>query len=77
MKKKTQDEGDLNMGLPSTTDNQQNTIMKHEDQPRSAEPIQKRTLSDGLIIEEMVNGPRDGKVAAAGKKVYLCQPGQR
>ncbi|KAK4415996.1 Peptidyl-prolyl cis-trans isomerase FKBP43 [Sesamum alatum] len=70
-KKKTQDEGDSNMNLPNMTDNQQNTIMKDEDQTTSVEPIQKRTLSNGLIIEEMVNGPRDGKVAAAGKKVKI------
>ncbi|XP_011093212.1 peptidyl-prolyl cis-trans isomerase FKBP43 isoform X2 [Sesamum indicum] len=70
-KKKTQDEGDLKMGLPNTSDNQQNTIMKDEDQTKIAEPIQKRTLSNGLIIEEMVNGPRDGKAAAAGKKVKI------
>ncbi|KAL0347864.1 UNVERIFIED_CONTAM: Peptidyl-prolyl cis-trans isomerase FKBP43 [Sesamum calycinum] len=70
-KKKIQDEGDLNMGLPNTIDNQQTTIMKDEDQTRSTDPIQKRTLSNGLIIEEKVNGPRDGKVAAAGKKVKI------
>ncbi|KAL0339350.1 UNVERIFIED_CONTAM: Peptidyl-prolyl cis-trans isomerase FKBP43 [Sesamum angustifolium] len=45
--------------------------MKDEDQTRSTDPIQKRTLSNGLIIEEMLNGPRDGKVAAAGKKVKI------
>lgn len=69
-KKKNQGEGDLNMGLPDMTDNQETTHMKFENQTTNAKPMQNRTLSNGLIIEEEANGPPDGKVASHGKKVH-------
>ncbi|KAI3449132.1 hypothetical protein Pfo_005797 [Paulownia fortunei] len=70
-KKKTQGDGDLNMGLPNMADNQENTFIKFEIQTTNEKPIQNRTLSNGLIIEEVANGPPDGKVAAPGKKVKI------
>ncbi|KAI3444685.1 hypothetical protein Pfo_001350 [Paulownia fortunei] len=69
--KKTQGERDLNMGLTKMTDNQESTPIEYEDQTTNAVPIQKRTLSNGLIIEELASGPPDGKVAALGKKVKI------
>ncbi|KAL3626885.1 hypothetical protein CASFOL_029290 [Castilleja foliolosa] len=61
--KKTQREGDSGSSLPNTKDNQENTFLKSENP--------KKTLSNGLVIEEVVNGPLDGKVAAMGKKVKI------
>ncbi|CAA0811277.1 Peptidyl-prolyl cis-trans isomerase FKBP43 [Striga hermonthica] len=69
--KKTQFQGDSGLELPSTTDDQNNTSMKIEEQTIHEMRIPKRTLSNGLIIEELANGPLDGKVAAPGKKVKI------
>ncbi|KAL3814910.1 hypothetical protein ACJIZ3_016178 [Penstemon smallii] len=71
-KKKTQGDGDVNMGVLNVTENQETTtFMKYEDQTTNAIPNQKRTLSNGLIIEVLANGPPDGKVAASGKKIKI------
>lgn len=73
-KKKKQVEGDINMALPDMTNNQGNKHMTVHNQSTNAKAMQNRTLSNGLIIEEVANGPPDGKVASHGKKVYLCRP---
>lgn len=72
IKNKTQGEEDLNMGSPNLADNQEKTSMNIENQTANAKPIRNRTLSNGLTIEEVANGPPDGKVAVPGKKVHLC-----
>ncbi|KAL6565851.1 hypothetical protein OROHE_004906 [Orobanche hederae] len=73
--KKTQGEGVLSSGLPNTTttttDNQENMFVKFENQTTKEKPIRKRTLSNGLVIEEVAEGPPDGKVATLGKKVKV------
>ncbi|KAL7083307.1 hypothetical protein ACP275_14G153100 [Erythranthe tilingii] len=66
-KNKTQGEGDSNMVSP----NQEKTSMKFENQTENASPIRNKTLSNGLTIEEVTNGPSDGKVAAPGKRVKI------
>lgn len=45
-----------------------------EDKNVEAKPSQTKTLSNGLIIEELGSGNPDGKVAAPGKKVILEVP---
>ncbi|GER26390.1 peptidyl-prolyl cis-trans isomerase [Striga asiatica] len=71
--KKTRFQGDSGLDLPSTTDDQNNTSMKIEEQTAHENEMRspKRTLSNGLIIEELTKGPLDGKVAAPGKKVKI------
>lgn len=49
------------------SDNQEN-----EDQSIKTVSIDKRTLSNGLIIEELESGPPGGKVAVPGKIVRIC-----
>ncbi|KAL7125865.1 hypothetical protein ABFS83_14G145000 [Erythranthe nasuta] len=56
-KNKTQGEGESNMGSPNQTEN--------------ANTIRNKTLSNGLTIEEVTDGPSDGKVAAPGKRVKI------
>lgn len=70
-KKKIQNNGESEMDLPDAACNQETTPMKSENQTTNAEPMQNRTLSNGLIIEEVANGPPDGKVASHGKKVDI------
>lgn len=61
------------MDFPDAACNQEMTPMKSENHSTNAEPMQNRTLSNGLIIEEVANGPPDGKVASRGKKVDIIQ----
>lgn len=70
-KKKNQGNGEPEMVLPDTGCNQETTPVKSENQTSNAEPTQNRTLSNGLIIEEVANGPPEGKVASRGKKVHM------
>lgn len=70
-KTKNQGNGVSELGLPDTVCNQEMTPVKSENQTSNAEPTQNRTLSNGLIIEEVANGPPDGKVASRGKKVHM------
>ncbi|KAK4418765.1 Peptidyl-prolyl cis-trans isomerase FKBP43 [Sesamum alatum] len=73
--KQTQGASDLNMNVSELTVNQEMTPMNFEDQTTLAVPVQKRTLSNGLIIEELASGPPGRKVAALGKKVKLYYTG--
>ncbi|KAL8542742.1 hypothetical protein ACS0TY_003572 [Phlomoides rotata] len=59
------------MALPDMTNNQENRHMTLENQFTNAKATQYRTLSNGLIIEKVANGPPDGKVASHGKKVKI------
>ncbi|XP_042002553.1 peptidyl-prolyl cis-trans isomerase FKBP43-like isoform X2 [Salvia splendens] len=70
-KKKDQGNGDSDMGLPDTMNHQEIKPVKSENYTSNAEPTQNRTLSNGLVIEEVANGPPDGKVASRGKKVKI------
>lgn len=58
--------------MTEVMDNQETTPMNYEDQTTNAVTIQNRTLSNGLVIEELASGPPDGKVARPGKRV--CTP---
>ncbi|KAL0464658.1 UNVERIFIED_CONTAM: Peptidyl-prolyl cis-trans isomerase FKBP43 [Sesamum latifolium] len=73
--KQTQGASDLNMSVSELKANQEMTLMNFEDQTTNAVSLQKRTLSNGLIIEELASGPPGGKVAAPGKKVKIYYTG--
>lgn len=61
----------VNSDVPVSVE-QSSDVMK-EDGNNSADvkPSQVRTLSDGLVIQELEMGTKDGKIAALGKKVVL------
>ncbi|KAL0379658.1 UNVERIFIED_CONTAM: Peptidyl-prolyl cis-trans isomerase FKBP43 [Sesamum angustifolium] len=73
--KQTQGASDLTMSVSELKANQETTLLNFEDQPTNTVPLQKRTLSNGLIIEELASGPPGGKVAAPGKKVKIYYTG--
>ncbi|KAL1546463.1 peptidylprolyl isomerase [Salvia divinorum] len=70
-KKKEQGNGESEMGLLDTGHHQEMKPVKSENHTSNTEPTQNRTLSNGLVIEEVANGPPDGKVASRGKKVKI------
>ncbi|KAG8391671.1 hypothetical protein BUALT_Bualt01G0211500 [Buddleja alternifolia] len=75
---KTRGEEDLNMSVPKLTDNQQAISVQDENQIAIAVPPiadQKRTLPNGLIIEELASGQQNGKVAAPGQTVKINYKG--
>ncbi|THF99755.1 hypothetical protein TEA_005392 [Camellia sinensis var. sinensis] len=62
-------EGNMNKDAPSlTTEEKNDSIMGFEDKNVEAKSSQVRTLSNGLVIEELEMGNPDGKIAALGKK---------
>ncbi|KAF5946395.1 hypothetical protein HYC85_016623 [Camellia sinensis] len=62
-------EGNMNKDAPSlTTEEKNDSIMGFEDKNVEAKSSQARTLSNGLVIEELEMGNPDGKIAALGKK---------
>lgn len=63
-KKKTRGKEDLNVIATQMSVNQLN-----EEESTESVPIDRRTLSNGLTIEELASGPPGGKVAVPGKKV--------
>ncbi|GMP61803.1 hypothetical protein CsSME_00024125 [Camellia sinensis var. sinensis] len=65
-------EGNMNKDAPSlTTEEKNDSIMGFEDKNVEAKSSQARTLSNGLVIEELEMGNPDGKIAALGKKVKV------
>lgn len=72
-KNKSPRDGDSNIGTLEINANEENTFMKREDWNANVESSQQRTLSSGLIIEEVAKGEPGGKIAAPGKKVCVNQ----
>lgn len=70
-KNKSQRDGNSNIGTLEMNANEENTFMKREDLNAEAESSEQRTLSSGLIIEEVAKGEPSGKIAAPGKKVTV------
>lgn len=53
------------------SDEQSSEMVKEDGNKTAVKPSQVRTLSNGLVIEELEMGIKDGKIAASGKKVVL------
>lgn len=71
-KKKSKNREYEDINEPSLTLEGENRSSKvFEDKNVEAKPSRARTLSNGLVIEELGRGKPDGKVAALGKKVLL------
>ncbi|KAL2536504.1 peptidyl-prolyl cis-trans isomerase FKBP43-like [Forsythia ovata] len=68
---KIQRDGNSNIVTLELNANKENTFMNCKDQNADAASSQKRTLSSGLIIEEVAKGEPGGKIAAPGKKVTV------
>ncbi|KAL8495490.1 hypothetical protein ACS0TY_019580 [Phlomoides rotata] len=64
--KKTRGGRGLNVGAIQMTDNSETTATKYEGQI-----LEKFTLSNGLVIEQLAIGPPHGKIASLGKMVKL------
>lgn len=65
-KKKARGTDELNMSASQMSVNQLNGEVEES---TKTVPIDRRTLSNGLTIEELESGPPGGKVAVQGKKV--------
>lgn len=61
----------LNVVVTQMTDNPETTATECEDQISKTESLEKFTLSNGLVIEKLANGPPGGKIAVPGKMVCL------
>ncbi|XP_073061351.1 peptidyl-prolyl cis-trans isomerase FKBP43-like isoform X2 [Primulina eburnea] len=70
-KKKAQGDGGVDMNATKMKSNQENMVMKYEDQTENAKQVKETALLNGLIIEELAQGPPDGKLAAVGKKIKV------
>jgi FK506-binding nuclear protein len=72
-KKKSKSQGSevVNSDVPVSVE--QSTEMMEEDgnNVEDTKPSQVRTLSNGLVIQELETGKENGKIAAVGKKVVL------
>lgn len=70
-KSKSQGNIEVNSELPLSVG--QSSEMEEEDVNKraNAKHSQVRTLSNGLVIQELEMGKKDGKIAASGKKVVL------
>jgi len=74
-KSKNREYEDINEPL-LTLDGENRSSKVFEDKNVEAKPSQARTLSNGLVIEELGRGKPDGKVAALGKKVTVHYVGK-
>lgn len=63
-------DANLNTGSSILSENENiNSPMKLEERNDETETSKTRTLSNGLTIEELTPGEKDGKVATVGRKV--------
>ncbi|KAK9273135.1 hypothetical protein L1049_017942 [Liquidambar formosana] len=65
--KTKENEGDVDMNMPLLSMEEKNRSIKNAD----AKTSQVRTLSNGLVIEELEKGKPDGKIASSGKRVSV------
>ncbi|XP_059312887.1 peptidyl-prolyl cis-trans isomerase FKBP43-like [Lycium ferocissimum] len=79
-KKKTKSQEEncmVNMDLPVLQENEMNRqSVDVEDKSQKVESTVIRTLSNGLIIEELAVGEPDGKLAVPGKKIKVYYTGK-
>ncbi|KAL6965012.1 peptidylprolyl isomerase [Sarracenia purpurea var. burkii] len=67
-----ENKGNLDADISSLAVEESNgSIMRFENNNSEAKSCRARTLSNGLIIEELETGKPDGKLAAPGKKVKI------
>ena len=72
-KSKTQEnEGVANMEVPPLSMNEKSgSHLEVKDRNSDANSSQVRMMSNGLVIEELITGKPDGKIACQGKKASL------
>uniref|UniRef100_A0A5B6YT91 peptidylprolyl isomerase n=1 Tax=Davidia involucrata TaxID=16924 RepID=A0A5B6YT91_DAVIN len=69
--KNRENEGNVIMDVTLSTEEKNRSSMEFENKNVDAKSSQARTLSNGLIIEELEKGKPDGKMAAPGKKLKV------
>uniref|UniRef100_A0A5B6YT85 peptidylprolyl isomerase n=1 Tax=Davidia involucrata TaxID=16924 RepID=A0A5B6YT85_DAVIN len=74
--KTVENRGNVNMEPLLSAEEKNRSHMEFEDNNVDAKSSQARTLSNGLIIEELEMGKPDGKMAALGKKIKVCYIGK-
>ncbi|GJX80248.1 peptidyl-prolyl cis-trans isomerase FKBP43 [Tanacetum coccineum] len=67
---KTQ-EADENTNINAEKENKKTSAARPENKEKESELCNKKTLSNGLVIEDLKTGKSKGKVAAVGKKVKV------
>lgn len=77
-KSKTQEnEGVANMEVPPLSMNEKSgSHLEVKDRNSDANSSQVRMMSNGLVIEELITGKPDGKIACQGKKVSVYYTGK-
>lgn len=63
----------MNVDVPILSKEEMEKSIKEEDKNVDTGLSQARTLSNGLIIEELESGRSDGKVAALGRKASFLK----
>lgn len=63
----------MNVDVPILSKEETEKSIKEEDKNVDTGLSQARTLSNGLIIEELESGRSDGKVAALGRKASFLK----
>ncbi|RDX74942.1 Peptidyl-prolyl cis-trans isomerase FKBP43, partial [Mucuna pruriens] len=68
----------VNSDVPVSVEQSGETEMMEEDRNKreDAKPSQVRTFSNGLLIQELEKGIKEGKIAASGKKISIYYTGK-
>ncbi|XP_050899111.1 peptidyl-prolyl cis-trans isomerase FKBP43 isoform X3 [Lathyrus oleraceus] len=77
-KKKSKSQGIevVNSDVPASVEPSTEMVKEDGNHMEDAEPSQVRTLSDGLVIQELETGKTKGKIAALGKKISINYTGK-
>ncbi|XP_061358523.1 peptidyl-prolyl cis-trans isomerase FKBP43-like [Gastrolobium bilobum] len=78
-KKKSKSQGNVevvNSDMPLSVEQSRETIEEGGNKREDAKTSQVRTLSNGLVIQELEMGTEDGKIAASGKKISIYYTGK-
>ncbi|XP_058747374.1 peptidyl-prolyl cis-trans isomerase FKBP43-like isoform X2 [Vicia villosa] len=77
-KKKSKSKGNevVNSDVPLSVEPSTEMTKEDGNNPEDAKSSQVRTLSDGLVIQELETGKANGKIAALGKKISINYTGK-
>lgn len=72
-KKKSKSQGSevVNSDVPVSAEQSSEMMKEDGNNVEDTKPSQVRTLSNGLVIQELETGKENGKIAAIGKKVVM------
>ncbi|XP_057445314.1 peptidyl-prolyl cis-trans isomerase FKBP43-like isoform X2 [Lotus japonicus] len=76
-KKKSRSQGEVvNSDMPVSVEQSNEMLKEDGNKIADAKPSQVRTLSNGLVIQELETGTKDGKIAALRKKISINYTGK-